>query len=117
MPQHINCRPFSKIQDAASTGEDNDEQKSCDKLFKSSIYNVMDMLGECFLIQLVLIPYQRVQIFLLINWSWHVEIQGYQVLPHHILANSKNHFYSEKVKYTNAIEIKDILFWLNKYLM
>jgi hypothetical protein len=74
----------------------------------------MDMMGECFLIQLVLIPYQRLQIFLLvIDWSCHVEIQSYQPLPHHILANSKNHFYSEKVKYTNAIEIKDILFWLN----
>jgi hypothetical protein len=40
-----------------------------------------DMLGEYFLIQLVLIPYQHLQIFLLVNCSCHVQIQSYQVLP------------------------------------
>jgi hypothetical protein len=113
----MNSISLAKLKDAASTGENNDEQKSCDNLFKSSIYKVMDMLGECFLIELVLIPYQCLQIFLLVDWSCHVQIQSYQVLPHHTLANSKNHFYSEKVKSTNAVEIKAILFWLNIHLM
>jgi hypothetical protein len=65
---------FAKFKDAGNNGEDNDEQKSCDKLFNCSIYKVRDMLEKCFLIQLVLIPYQCLLIFLLVDWSGHVQI-------------------------------------------